>query len=68
MVIQIDKRAVLKAELFEAGVAFTCATFALVTNMMGIEVGADVLLGVLATFAMVKMITTWADLHEDGLE
>jgi hypothetical protein len=68
VVIQVDKRAVLKAKLIEAAVVLTGTAFALVTNIMGIDIGADIVLGALATVAMLTVITTWADLHEDGLE
>jgi len=70
MVIQVDKRAVLRQRLVEAIGTFGLLAVALAANLVGDSflLLADIMIGILCTFAMVQAITTWANLHEDGLE
>jgi hypothetical protein len=68
VVIQVDKRAVLRMRLNESLVLLVALMFALTMSLFGLDVGADIAIGGLTTVSMVQVITTWADLHEDDLE
>ena len=68
MVIQVDKRAVLRMRLYEGIALLSMLMTALTLSLFGIDVGADITIGALATICMVHVITTAADLHEDDLE